>query len=127
MEINWLEQLARVAAEMDDVRALPNAEMSYDVLADAITWSDEYPSNAAGRMYEFQCIKLLLRYRTSFLLNNPDETFKMYWDRAKELFPNWAGFVGSRLAPSDELKQFYEYHKKCDMRYLKRVLPCEEP
>ena len=125
MEIDWLGQFARVAAEMDNVQELPNAEIGYDVLADAITWSDEYPSNAAGRMYDFQCIKILLRYRTTVLLGNSDETFRMYWDHAKGLFPHWAGFAPSRFVPSDELKEFYEHRRKGDMRHLKKVLRCE--
>ncbi len=123
---DWLEQYARIAAEMDRVRALPGAEIGYDVLSDAITWSDEYPSELAGRAEEFECIKILLRYRTSVLTGDPDESFRPYWDRAMGLFPNWAGFTPSRLVSSDELKKFHEHCKKRDMRYLKKVFRCED-
>jgi hypothetical protein len=126
MTIDWLEQFASVAAEMNNVRELPNAKIDYDLLADAIIWSDEYPSNPTRPMYDFQCIKILLRYRTSLLLGTPDETFKVYWDRAKELFPNWAGFTFSRLVPNDDLKKFYEHHGKRGIQHLKKVLNCEE-
>jgi hypothetical protein len=126
MAIDWLEQYERIAAEMDAVHESPNAEIGCDVLADAIVWSDEYPSDPASPMYDFQCIKILLRYRTSVLLGQPDETFRVYWDRARELFPHWAGFASSRLVSSDELKAFYEHCKKRDMRHLKQVLRCEK-
>ena len=126
MTIDWLGQYARIAAEMDRIRALAGAEIGYDVLSDAITWSDEYPSDLAGRLEEFDCIKILLRYRTSVLMGDPDESFKPYWDRAMELFPNWAGFRPSRLVASDELKEFYEHSKKHDMRYLKKILRCSD-
>lgn len=125
MKINWLEQYGHIAAEMDAVHESPNAEIGYDVLADAIVWSDEYPSDPARPMYDFQCIKILLRYRTSLLLGEPDEAFKMYWGHARELFPHWAGFAPSRLVPSDELKAFYEHRKKGDMRHLKQMFRCE--
>ena len=115
-----------VAAVMDRVRELPDAQIDYELLADAIVWSDEYPSpDEVEEMYEFQCIKILLRYRTSVLLGRPDDTFQPYWDHARRLFPNWAGFTPARLVPSDELKAFYERRSKRDLRRLEKILRCE--
>jgi hypothetical protein len=121
MTVDWFQQYVHIATEMNDVHALPGAEPGYDVLTDAIIWSDEYPSNVAGRMVDFDCLKLLFRYRTSILTGHPDETFRPYWDRAMELFPQWAGFASSRLVPSEELTKFYEHCRKRDMRYLRKV------
>ena len=122
MDTDWRAQLARIADEMDNVRESRNAEIGYDLLADAITWSDEYPSQPTRPMAEFQCLRLVLRHRTTLLLEEPDDTFKEYWDRARELFPNWAGFAPSRLLPSDELREFYRRRSKHAMRCLDRIV-----
>jgi len=116
MSIDWMEKLARIAEEMNRIHAVPGAEMRYDVTADAIFWTDEYPANLAGRAWDFQCVKILLRYRTSVLTGQPDETFGPYWDRARQLFPNWAGFEPKRFVPTDEMIEFYDHHKDRDLR-----------
>jgi hypothetical protein len=97
MSINWFARLEHIADQMDGIHASPEAQIGYDVLSDAITWSDEYPRDLAGRMEDFECLKILLRYRTSVLTGDPDESLRYYWDRAMELFPNWAGFDPARI------------------------------
>ena len=93
----------------------------YDVLADALVWSDEYPKDIPGRHHEFDCIKLLLRYRTTLLLGAPNDFFRPYWERGKELFPNWAGFCIARLTPTEELRKFYERRKRIGENYTRRL------
>jgi hypothetical protein len=105
---------------MDRTRVVPDATVGYDVLSDALVWSDEYPSNIAGRLAEFDCVKLLLRYRTSLLLGKPDDSFKPYWDHAKERFPDWAGFCSTRLVATEALKAQYEHDRKSAMRRVER-------
>lgn len=120
MEIDYLEKLERIANEMDQTRVQPEAAIGYDVLADALVWSDEYPHNITGRRSEFDCVKLLLRYRTTLLLGKPDDLFRPYWDLAKKRFPHWAGFCPARLAMTEELRQRYERDRKRAMRRLER-------
>ena len=59
MQFDYIENLNRIAGDMDQTCILPNATVGYDVLSDALVWSDEYPSNIAGRLAEFDCVKLL--------------------------------------------------------------------
>jgi hypothetical protein len=128
--MNWLEQLANIAVEMDSVRLHTDAKLQYHVITDAIVWSDEYPDKLVGRTEQFECLKLVLRYRTTLLLGDPDLTFKPYWDRARELFPNWAGFNPKRLAPSDETTAFYLKRSDRDLRHLMRMserINCSKP
>jgi hypothetical protein len=122
LEALLLRELDGLTAELDNVRLLPGATMGYDLIADAIVWSDEYPSSPARPMAEYQCLKAVLRYRTSLLTEIPDERCRRYWEHAKALFPNWAGFTPSRRVPSDELKRFYEHRAKWDRRHLEKVL-----
>jgi len=120
MGIDYFENLDRIAGDMDQTRVLPDATVGYDVLSDALVWSDEYPRNMAGRLAEFDCVKLLLRYRTTLLLGKPDDTFKPYWDHARERFPNWAGFSSTRLTATEELRAQYEHDRKSAMRRVER-------
>ena len=113
------EQLDPIAAEMDQLRASPNAEIQYHIFIDSIVWSDEFPPNIAGRSTEFESVKLLLRYRTLILLETPDEMFKRYWDRGLELFPNWCGFLKLRRTPTQELKEFHNRESEQGMRRLR--------
>ena len=115
---DYFEELSRIAAEMNRTRPSPDAEVGYDLLTDALVWSDEYPGERAGRLEDYMCLRLLFRYRTTLLLGNPDDFFKPYWDRAMELFPDWAGFCPTRLSCTEELRRFYECRKKRDMRLL---------
>lgn len=124
----YLEALRRIADEMDRTRASPDAVVGYDVSADALVWADEYPSRPRGGLRQFDCVKLLLRYRTTLLLGDPDESFKPYWDLGIELFPNWAGFSPTRVNPTDELRELYEYHRKRGLRHMHLVdVLCDRP
>ncbi len=120
MTIDYFKRLARIAADMDQAQFSPIAEIGYDAFADALVWSDEYPRGITASVPEFDCVKLVLRYRTTVLLGKPDDFFKPYWDRAKELFPNWAGFHPSRLKATDELVRLYEDYSAEALRGLER-------
>lgn len=120
MDIDYFAHLERIAVEMDRTRVSPDAVIGYNVLADALFWSDEYPHDITGRIEQFDCVKLLLRYRTTLLLGSPDDLFRPYWERARELFPNWAGFSPARLIPSEELRSVYEHEEKRATRRLER-------
>jgi hypothetical protein len=127
LKIDWLPHFERLAPKMDRVRARPNAKRSYHLFADAIVWSDEYP-DSPGRMSEFDCLKLLFRYRTTVLLGEPDLMLKPYWERALELFPNWAGFSPERLVAPAGFKEFLEQRGARAMRQLKLVMSaCQNP
>ncbi|HZZ73558.1 MAG TPA: hypothetical protein VFE24_14995 [Pirellulales bacterium] len=122
MTPNWMEQLAAISTDMNNVRLRTDAVLQYNLVADGIAWSDEYPSGMAGRTKDFEVLKLLFRYRTTLLVGEPFEPFRQYWFRALELFPDWAGFAPKRLIPSDELIDFYKTRKDRDLRHLERIL-----
>jgi hypothetical protein len=119
VQIDWYERLANVANELDQTRIKTDAEVGYDVLSDGIVWSDEYPPNLVGRTEEFDCVRILLRYRTSVLTGSPDEYLRPYWEFARTQFPNWAGFDAERNSPSPEMQKFRERSERRDTRLLK--------
>jgi len=120
MVIDYFDSLDRIAREMDRTRVAPDATVGYDVLSDALVWSDEYPRDIAGRLAEFDCVKLLLRYRTTLLLGKPNDSLRPYWDHGRRRFPNWAGFCPERLTATEELRAQYEHDRHWAMRRVER-------
>jgi hypothetical protein len=122
MTDDYYIQLERISPDMDQAPASPDATVGYDVLSDALVWSDEYPDSLRRRFGEFQCIRLLLRYRTTLLLGNPDEALQPYWEKARSLFPNWAGFQQDRLRLTDELRRAYDRQSAKQMNFVRRLM-----
>ncbi len=120
MNIDYFENLDRIASDMNQAQVVSDATVGYDVLSDALVWSDEYPHNITGRLDEFDCVKLLLRYRTTLLFGEPDADLKPYWEYAKERFPNWAGFCLVRSTRTEKLWTHYERDRKSAMRRVER-------
>ena len=113
MTTEYFHEFGSIADEMNRTRASSGAEISYDVFADALVWSDEYPDRYRGRRKRFDCVKLLLRYRTTLILGDPDPFFEPFWDEARELFPLWAGFDAARQCEDEQLRSIHEqYHRK---------------
>jgi hypothetical protein len=119
--MDFFAQFTRIGRELDATRARADASIGYDVLAGAVVWSDEYPLDLAGRVADFDCVKLLLRFRTTVILGDADESLRAYWCEGQRLFPNWAGFRPERIAPTPELRDYYEKSNAGAMRNLRRV------
>jgi hypothetical protein len=114
-----------IASEMERTNVNPEAIITYDLFADALAWSDEYPNNYLNNpnahFDEMSSIRVLFRYRTTILLGTPDEILRPYWDQALLLFPNWAGFNPERLKPKQELVNFYECNKTAGNKNIIRL------
>ena len=82
------------------------AELKYDGFADAVYWDDEIPDGLTPEITDL--IRVVLRYRTTLLLKEPDPTWTLVWTIAKESFPNWIGFSEDRTTPNDRIAAFYE-------------------
>ena len=98
-----VDQLVRIASVMDALRGDSSAKLGYDVLADALVWTDEYPDFANPAyahipLKDFECMRLVLGYRTSIILGSPDAGCERYWIEAARLFPSWCGFRIERRA-----------------------------
>jgi hypothetical protein len=111
INIYIIESFKDIASELDRTTASSEAVLSYDLLADALVWSDEFPPPRKDRLGDITSIRVLLRYRTSILLGKPDTSLKLYWDWALKMFPNWAALCPERLKPTEEIVKFYEEHK----------------
>ncbi len=103
MQDEWIAKLAAIGGALNAPVKSPDADIRYDLLGGAIFWSDERPKVP---LEEADCLKLVLRYRTTLIEGNPDPNFRVYWDAAQELFPNWPGFSPERCRENEQLAEF---------------------
>ena len=99
-----MEEVEANAALLDSIcKPDPNAKPKYDILSDAIIWSDEHPglsSNLLGalrQVWHFRTYCILRRNR----IDN-DVIAKCI-----RLFPNWIGFLPERWNPTPEILAEY--------------------
>ena len=113
------QQLGLIAESMNAMKWQHDAVVSYDLLSDALHWSDEIPPLGSHRPKDYWCLRCLLRYRTTLILGQPDREFEEYWIVGKEAFPEWAGFYPSRCEPDQELAALYRQRESEGMESLK--------
>lgn len=91
---------------MKSCQKLPGLSANYHVMADALYWKDEIPE--ALDDFSGNCLRFILRYRTSFVNSKEDKKWREYWNRAKQCFPDWIGFSEERCAPNQDLSAIYK-------------------
>lgn len=86
--------------------SLPNPEASirYDMLADALVWSDETTDSTSNDV--FDGLRQLRHYRTHVMLNDSEPDGDV-WLHCRSLFPEWVGFLPARHKPTTELLSIY--------------------
>ena len=118
-----MEPLEQHAAHLNSI-CVPNrsATIEYDILADALNWSDETnpstPSDVIG------ALRPLRHYRTRLMLN-AEEPNNIVWEYCRLLFPNWIGFLPERRRQTPELLARYrreEVSSRWCLRKLERDL-----
>jgi hypothetical protein len=78
---------------------------SYEIMSGALVWSDE--TNRRTPIEVVWALRLIVAYRTSLMLNKPQEELKPVWDLGLSLFPNWVGFRPERRQPTPQLLRIY--------------------
>jgi hypothetical protein len=82
---------------MRELAQNPRATSYYELLSDALIWSDEFPDFAALRLVPgWEVIRFVFYFRTTVILGEPDENMREYWNEALQLFPDWPGFAPER-------------------------------
>jgi hypothetical protein len=104
-EADILAQFALVGNMMIGCRYDRNAVIKFHLLADAIYWTDEIPPDLDS--FSGNCLRFVLRFRTSLIVEQPDERCRRYWETALSQFSNWIGFRDERCRPSEALKAKY--------------------
>ena len=99
-----VDQLTIIADAMNTITAVPDASVAYDAASDSLVWSDELPRPGRFKVRDLWCLRPVLRYRTSLILDAPESQFITAWDEALRLFPKWPGFASKRQALSLKTK-----------------------
>ncbi len=105
------EEYSRIAPSMELVKPKCFPKIHYHLLADAIYWSDEIPERDVSDFSE-NCMRFVIRYRTTLILGEPDPKWEPYYEEAKRQFPKWIGFQKKRNRPSNRLKKIYLFLKE---------------
>ena len=113
--------LERLAPLLRGQRRSPDATIFYDVLSDALVWSDETPEVRVLRTINgWQVLRFVFHYLTQLILGLPEEKHpdsegyekqifvesRDAWNEARRLFPDWPGFHSKRYSP--DLRRAYE-------------------
>ena len=80
------------------------AKIEYDILADALVWSDETLVSTPTDV--IQGLRQLRHYRTHVMLNDIEPTNAL-WRHCQSLFPKWIGFLPERHKPTPDLLTIY--------------------
>ena len=122
-----LKALAPVLAGM--VQS-PDARPAYDVLSDALVWPDEraglLPAARRLKIQNWSIVRYLWAYRTTLILENPDEQLRFLWDRGLELFPSWPAFDPRRQS-THYRRVYLKAHHKCSAQLDEIERELDEP
>ena len=89
-----------LAKTLESLVRSKTAELFYDLMSDALVWSDEIPKPGSEiRVGDLWHLRPILRYRSSLILGVPDVPYEHGWNAARLSFPNWIGFLVERRAP----------------------------
>src|SRR5437667_3567800 len=90
------ERLKKIAPKLNQLKEDPQARVNYELMSDGLVWSDELPPWDELESGESHCLRAVWKFRSSLIMGSPEEKFRPAWDYAKELFPNWPGFLPQR-------------------------------
>ncbi len=112
-------------------RSAPHGDpkLLYDMLADAVVWSDEWPELGSNDNLELAnavgWLRLVVRHRTCVMLGQGSE-YEPFWRRAQELFPTWVGFRPERCVQTDAVARCFDEGGQ-SVRRLINQCPEESP
>jgi hypothetical protein len=116
MDTHDLHRIAGVFAAIREVAA--DAKPHYDMLSDALFWSDEFPREWCD---EIHLIRPLLRHRTCLIITE-ESPFEDWWIAGKALFPGWIGFRPERSSSSVDLQTVYSAGRQIALESIERHL-----
>ncbi len=114
-----LRMLSEVAPFMRSLRASPDATVFYEVLSGSLIWTDEIPDASATGIQCGEFLRPVFRFRTTVMLENPEERYREFWEEAYRLFPDWPGFLPWRR--SAQHKATYEAMREKAMNEIDAV------
>ena len=93
-------RLVAISASLNCLRANPAAKCFYEIMSNALIWSDEIPAENDQNPEAYWVLRCLFRYRTSLIMADLDVELESFWRLGIKLFPDWPGFKPERRAAS---------------------------
>lgn len=91
----------RLSRILQNLRLSSNATFFYDIMSDALVWTDETPPlGGSYTVHHTWYLRPVFRYRSSLIEGIPDSRFEPAWIEALSLFPTWIGFLTDRRSSS---------------------------
>jgi hypothetical protein len=82
----------------------PCATVRYDVMSDALIWSDETTSQMSTDL--ISSLRIVFNFRTH-LIRGTEIRDTTVWDYYNSIFPRWVGFLRDRRTPTPDLLAVY--------------------
>jgi hypothetical protein len=108
--MNFEEHLDSLVPLLSKLKFDPMAEVFHELMSDALVWTDEQIQGLT--VEQMGCLRALLRYRTSLIVETPDTRFERLWKLLKVKYPKWIGFTSFRCTPSKGLQDIYRSSKR---------------
>src|SRR5665213_167609 len=80
MEAEAVTQLRAIADRLRELKPAPEATVFYELMSNALVWSDEIPDLESGDVSVYHCLRFVFRFRTTLMMGKPDERFRSLWD-----------------------------------------------
>ncbi len=103
-----LKELRQLAAVLNRLPRDPEARLNYELMSDALIWSDELPAPSEREGWEANCMRGVFRFRTTLILGKPEEKFREGWELLQKLCPLWPGFLPDRQKPDPAKIRLFE-------------------
>jgi hypothetical protein len=117
--MNFEDYLDNLASKLRTLKRDISAKVFYDLMSGALVWTDEKVTGLT--VEEIGCLRAVFRFRTGIITNEPDERFRVLWDKLRAKYPDWIGFDPSRCQINEDLSKLYHRHKKSSKKYMKRM------
>lgn len=101
-------ELQALAPILNRLPADPNARVGYELMSDALVWSDELPPDPEPHGDGWVSLRGVFRYRTTLILGKPEEKYRAGWEVLASLCPNWPGLLPERRIPDPRHVQLFE-------------------
>jgi hypothetical protein len=120
--MDLIDHLKLLGPRLPTVKGQPTADIFYEAMTGGLVWTDETICLKGATVEEIGCLRILWRYRTSLILQNPDSHCEALWNQARRDYPEWIGFDSARCTPDEELVALYEKQSKKTARALNTLL-----
>lgn len=96
----------------------PSAMVRYDLMSDALIWSDETTPRMPFEL--ISSLRQVFNYRTHLIRGTKIDDMSV-WEYYNSIFPRWIGFAPNRRTATPDLLELYRRGDVSTLRCLRRL------